>query len=77
MALDSVAGNPQKYRRRGTAEQPVLDFFSPIPSWAEKRLAFAGTRIKGERCLFSYEIAANAINVESVFLEEYLWLAPL
>ncbi len=76
MALDSSSGRPQTYQRRRGAGHDVFDFFSPIPSWAERRLALSGRRLKGERCLFSYEIPSSAVEAEGAFLRDTLWLTP-
>ena len=52
----------------------LLDFYSPLPSWAERRLAIVGRKITGQKCLFSYEVAAGPAKEEAVFLQKALWL---
>jgi hypothetical protein len=76
MALDHGAGNPQRYRVRRTGGVTILDFFSPLPSWAERRLAAIGRPAAREHCLFSYQFAESEIPTETAFLEANLWLAP-
>ncbi len=76
MALDTKAGNPQRYRVRRTEGATILDFFSPLPSWAERRLAAIGRPAPKDRCLFSYQFAESEIPTETAFLETSLWLAP-
>lgn len=74
MALDSWSGRPQAFRRRRVTSHDIFDFFGPIPSWAERRLALTGRRLKGEGCLFSYEFPASAGEAEGMFLQDTLWL---
>jgi len=77
MALDSTSSVPQRYRRRpGLGGFVVLDFFSPLPQWAERRLAIIGDSVPREKCLFSYAIANDELEAEENFLAEYLWLSP-
>ena len=75
MAIDSCRGVPQKYRRRLTAEGTCLDFFSPLPLWAERRLAIIGRPVERERCLFTYQIAEPELAAEEEFLQKRLWLS--
>jgi hypothetical protein len=74
MAIDSCRGSPQKYRRRRTAEGTCLDFFSPVPLWAERRLAIIGRPTERERCLFSYQIPDAELAAEEKFLQTHLWI---
>ena len=75
MAMDASAGQAQAFRCRAHGDRATIDFFSPVPSWAERRLFLAGRHCAGEGCLFSYEMAATAIDAERRFLRESLWLA--
>lgn len=76
MAIDSCRGSPQRYRRRSTPEGTCLDFFSPLPLWAERRLAIIGRPVERERCLFTYQIPEAELAAEEEFLQKRLWLAP-
>lgn len=76
MASDHNAGNPQRYRVRKEDGSTYLDFFSPIPQWAERRLAVLGQPAPRNSCLFSYQIAEAELPAEERFLQDYLWLAP-
>jgi hypothetical protein len=76
MALDQTAATPQRYRVRRDASAVFLDFFSPIPQWAERRLAVIGEAAPRNRSLFSYKIAEAELPAEEQFLQDYLWLAP-
>lgn len=74
MAIDATQGTPQKYRKRPLGGNVRFDFFSPIPLWAERRLAIVGRPIERERCLFSYEVPEREAKGEEIFLESHLWL---
>jgi hypothetical protein len=75
MAIDSCRESPQSYRRRPTPEGTCLDFFSPLPLWAERRLAIIGEPATREHCLFSYLIPGPELPAEEEFLRTRLWLA--
>jgi hypothetical protein len=77
MAIDASRGTPQKFRRRSTPEGACLDFFSPIPVWAERRLAVVGRPAQRQRSLFTYQLPAEALAAEEDFLQKRLWLAPI
>lgn len=77
-ALDRESGTPQKFRRRdGPNGTAILDFFSPIPVWAQRRLAIFGESVPREKCLFSFKLAIDELATEEKFLSDYLWLVPL
>jgi hypothetical protein len=77
MAIDSARSTPQLYRRRPTSGGVFLDFFSPLPLWAWRRLAVLGRETPRENCLFSYWIPECELAVEEAFLQERLWLTPV
>jgi hypothetical protein len=74
MALDTVLGTPQHVRVRPLERQSRLDFFSPIPSWAERKLAVVGNRIMAEHCLFSYVVPKEHTVEITSFLQSCLWV---
>ena len=74
MAIDAKAGSPQRFRIRPLGPGYALDFFSPLPSWAERKLAVAGERTERHKCLVSYRIYAPDLEHERRFLRERLWL---
>jgi hypothetical protein len=76
LAIDSCRGSPQKYRRRQAQDGICLDFFSPLPLWAERRLAIIGRPAEPSRCLFTYQIPERELATEEEFLRTRLWLAP-
>jgi hypothetical protein len=75
LAIDSCRGAPQKYRRRLAPGGICLDFFSPLPLWAERRLAIIGRPAERSRCLFTYQIPEGELAAEEEFLRQRLWLA--
>lgn len=75
LAIDSCRGAPQKYRRRREADGVCLDFFSPLPLWAERRLAIIGRPAERVRCLFTYQFPERELAAEEEFLRKRLWLA--
>jgi len=75
MAIDHTHGTPQLYRRRRIPEAVRLDFFSPLPLWAQRRLAVLGRALAPEKCLISYAIPEREGATEEAFLQERLWMA--
>jgi hypothetical protein len=76
MAIDDGLGAPQTYRRRDTAAGTFLDFFSPLPLWATRRLAVLGRPALREHCLFTYWLPSRDVGLEENILREHLWLVP-
>ena len=77
-ALDHQAGHPQRLRIRSAAQpdQVVLDFFSPLPSWMQRRLDVVATPLlRGQGALLSYAIPRHEVEEERHFLAEMLWLS--
>lgn len=75
MAIDQHRGTPQSYLRRLVSTGDCLDFFSPLPLWAQRRLAVLGRPAPREKCLISYWIPERELVCEEKFLREHLWLA--
>ncbi|MCC5989866.1 MAG: hypothetical protein JJT95_19540 [Pararhodobacter sp.] len=74
MAIDQENGRPQRYRITHLGNVCRLDFFSPLPLWAERRLMVVGQKCPGEKSLFAYEIPAAEIGEEEEFLRTNSWL---
>jgi hypothetical protein len=74
MAIDAGGGFAQHYSIRMCDEGVIFDFFSPIPSWAERKLAIIGNRMTASRCLFTYMIPERDQHEIKIFLGDYLWL---
>lgn len=75
MAIDRLRGNPQPYRLRRDDDGVCLDFFSPLPLWAQRRLMIIGCKAAPQKCLMSFWIPAHEMEDEERFLQERLWLA--
>jgi hypothetical protein len=77
-AIDAVAGHPQRVRVRGgtDAGKAVLDFFSPLPSWAQRSLDVVGTPLmRGRGALFSFGLPTSEVEQELQFLADMLWIS--
>lgn len=75
MAVDSGRGAPQLFRsRKGSAGVHVLDFFGPLPAWAQRRLDVIANPSPSGKGLFSYVIRDAELKEEVRFLETDLWL---
>jgi hypothetical protein len=75
MAIDNCRRKPQLYHLRKSSDGPCLDFFSPIPLWAHRRLNVIGYRTRPEKSLNSYCIPEHHVASEEEFLRDHLWLA--
>lgn len=79
-ALDAARGAAHIYRvRRGTRPGGTfLDFFAPLPSWAERYLAISGwPAAKGPKSLFSYCVPDAAADDAQQFLSSSLWMTAI
>lgn len=74
MAMDRENGTPQQYRVRITEEHAFLDFFSPLPLWAERRFMLLGRHADATGCLLSYRLPLKELVAEEKFVQERLWL---
>lgn len=76
-AIDALGGQPQQVRW-GSGPDPavdVLDFFSPLPSWAQRRLDIVGNPLERSRgALFSYGLPGTEAVEELDFLTAMLWV---
>jgi hypothetical protein len=78
-AIDHEAGRPQRYRVINSASCEVgLQFFSPIPQWAHRRLTSLGDQVEAQNCLLEYRFpTVETADAEIKFIETRMWLAPL
>lgn len=74
-AFDANAGTPQKMSVVVNGEKATLSFYSPIPSWAVRRLSLIGERIKPRSALLGFDLPKQNLDDEIRWLEETLWLA--
>lgn len=76
MAIDAIQGKAQVFTVQELSHSHSrIKFYSPIPTWAQRRLDNLGEPVVGADCLFSYKIPNQDLEQELNFLEEKLWLA--
>lgn len=77
-ALDAERGCPQVVRVRPTGQLDgdfIVDFFGPLPSWAERYLDLTGLPVSRSRgALFSYRVPDAAMGDVTLFLSTSLWM---
>jgi hypothetical protein len=77
-ALDAISEHPQHLRVRQAPSAPgavLLDLFSPLPSWAQRRLeVIAASAARSQGALVSYQLAEADLEEEANFLKEMMWL---
>ena len=54
-----------------------MQFFSPVPAWAQRRWDAVGEPIESSRCLFAYRLPGNEIDEEMRYARDMLWLEEL
>lgn len=73
-AIDAQRGVPQEVRITRVGDRIRLDFFSPLPGFAERRLALVGDKQPGDRSLFGFLLDDEAVKEEIASLEALLWM---
>lgn len=76
-AIDAVRGDPQSFVVRKVGRRQRLEFAGPIPSFAERHLALAGSKIIGEGCLFAFEMDDAKVEKAAEQLQSLLWMTTL
>jgi hypothetical protein len=76
-AFDANSGSPQRVSVERAGTQTYLDFQSPIPSFAERRLALVGAKTNVQGSLFRFEIPEARAASELAALQSILWIQPL
>lgn len=74
-ALDAERTAPQRVRIRRTGAAASLDLFSPLPAFAERRLALVATKAVGVQCLYSFTLPTTRLADEIGALRSLLWMA--
>lgn len=74
-ALDAERGVPQRMRLRRAAATASIDFFSPLPAFAERRLTLVATKAVGAQCLYSFIVPNARLSEEISTLRALLWMA--
>jgi hypothetical protein len=78
IAIDAKRGEPQRFRvRSGHGNTCVMEFFSPVPMWAQRRWDAVGEPVMGSGCLFAYRLAEAELAEELGFAREVLCLEEL
>ena len=74
-ALDVQFGKPQQYRlRKISGTTYVVDVFSPIPNWIQRRWNWMGVPVVNKGCLLSFEFTKTEFEQEVDFGRRKLWL---
>jgi hypothetical protein len=76
MAIDRSNSTPQTYSVRIADQYAFIDFYSPLPLWAERRLMLLGRHADATGCLLSYRLPVGELAAEEKFFQERLWLSP-
>jgi hypothetical protein len=77
MAIDALRNTPQQFRvRRGPLNSQLIDFFSPIPMWAQRALDASGEPVVSTGALFSYRLTHSVARIADL-LQNALWLSPV
>jgi hypothetical protein len=74
MAIDAEAGKAQTYAVRVLGDTARLNFFSPIPDWARRRLAIIGEDVAPSASLLAYVMPVRELAAEEDFLRSHLFL---
>lgn len=74
-ALDAERGTPQRARVRRAAGTASIDLFSPLPAFAERRLALVAAKSAGTHCLYSFTLPTAHLAEEIGALRALLWMA--
>lgn len=74
MAIDHLRGVPQRFTATPGDGDVLLQFYSPVPNWAQHRWELLGKRIPMKGCLFAYKIPLNEYQQEHELLVNQLWL---
>lgn len=78
LAIDATRGSAQLFRiNPGPENSYVMQFFSPIPMWARRRLDSVGHPVSSPGCLFAYRLPEVELAEEVRFARDVLWLAEL
>ena len=77
-AIDAQRRNPQRFRLQSDTEGvPVIQFFSPVPMWAQRRWDAVGEPVESSGCLFAYRLPDSELDEEIRYAREMLWLEEL
>jgi hypothetical protein len=74
-AIDAGRSEPQCFRVRRGVTTSFIDFFSPLPAFAERRLALVAAKVTAPHCLYSFELPTERLSLEVAALETHLWMS--
>ena len=78
LAVDALRGTEQQFRLRrnvSPSADVIIDFFSPLPGFAERYVQFVGLALgKTPGALFSFRLPAEAVVDVTAFLADMLWM---
>lgn len=75
MAIDAHRGKPQHIRVvSGPTGTCVVQFFSPVPMWAQRRWDSVAEPVPSSGCLFAYRMRESEVAEELRFAKQELWL---
>lgn len=75
MAIDAQAGSAQTYVVQENGDTARVEFFVPIPDWAQRRLALVGEEMESSSSLLAYIVSGQELAAEEEFLQGHLFLA--
>lgn len=76
MAIDAERGRPQRFRVVPSSQgAQILELFSPVPMWAQRRWCSVGEPVSRSGCLFAYRLPVAEVREEVRFAREELWLS--
>jgi hypothetical protein len=81
-AIDAVNSAPLPFRVRSmpnaASAESLVDFFSPLPTWAERYLELVGNAMdKSPGALFAYRVPDAALPALRSVLTETLWMSDV
>ena len=75
MAIDAQRRDPQLIVvDPGPGGTNDIQFFSPVPRWAQRRWEAVGERVSSLGCLFAYRVTESDLKEELRFIHDMLWL---
>jgi hypothetical protein len=75
LAIDAERGDPQRFRVVSfDSIHNIVEFYSPVPSWASRRWDFIGEPTTQTGALFAYKFAASETAEEIEFMKRRMWL---
>ncbi len=76
-AIDAARDQPQRFKVRIGSDQGsrIIELYSPVPAWTQKRWDAVGEPVSSSGCLFSYKLPTPELQEEINFMKERLWLA--